>query len=103
MDPGAVGFRGQVEAFADAEIVVGPHGAGLANAAFMAPGGALIELTHTGRVVWTFHEVAGAAGLAYGCVIGDVDKADENPIYADFTLDVDAVESAVRAALAVVA
>jgi len=102
VDPGTLSFREQVEIFADAEIVVGPHGAGLTNAAFMAPGGAVVELTHTGRVVWTFHEVACASKLAYACVVGDMAAGEGPALFADFTVDVDAVDSAVRAAVAAV-
>jgi capsular polysaccharide biosynthesis protein len=101
-DPGRLSFAQQIEVFAQAEIVVGPHGAGLANAIFMPPGGALIELTHAGRVVWTFHEVAAAAGLAYGCVIGEMEPGADNPFFADFSVDCDAVDAALRAALAAV-
>jgi hypothetical protein len=99
VDPGTLSFRQQVELFADAAVVVGPHGAGLTNAAFMAPGGAVVELTHTGRAVWTFHEVACASGHAYACVVGDMTSGDDQPIFADFKVDVDAVDAAVRAAL----
>jgi hypothetical protein len=102
VDPGALSFAEQVETFANAEIVVGPHGAAMTNAAFMSPGGAVVELTHTGRVVWTFHEIACANGLAFGCVVGDMAKENENPLFADFSVDVDAVDGAVRAAIAAV-
>jgi len=102
IDPGGLSFAEQVETFAQAEIVVGPHGAALTNTAFMSPGGAVVELTHTGRVVWTFHEVASANRLAFGCVVGDMTNAEENPLFADFSVDVDAVDAAVRAAIAAV-
>jgi hypothetical protein len=102
IDPGALTFREQVALFADAEIIVGPHGAGLTNAAFMAPGGAVIELTHTGRVVWTFHEVACASGHAYACVVGDMTSGQDQPLFADFAVDVEAVDKAVVAAIVAV-
>jgi capsular polysaccharide biosynthesis protein len=102
VDPGALTFREQVELFSEAEIVVGSHGAGLTNAAFMAPGGAVVELTHTGRVVWTFHEVACASGHAYACVVGDMTSGQDQPMFADFAVDVEAVDKAVRAAIAAV-
>ncbi|TAL01267.1 MAG: glycosyltransferase family 61 protein [Rhodospirillaceae bacterium] len=102
VDPGALTFREQVDLFAGAEIVVGPHGAGLTNAAFMAPGGAVVELTHTGRVVWTFHEVACASGHAYACVVGDMASGNAHPLFADFSVDVDAVDGAIRAVVAAI-
>ena len=63
----------------------------------MAPGGALVELTHTGRVVTTYHELAAAAGLAYAAEIGDIAGDASRPILADFTIDADAAEAAVDA------
>ena len=97
--PGGLSVRDQAALFAGASVVVGPHGAGLTNAAFMAPGGALVELTHTGRVVGTYHELAGAVGLRYAAVVGDMTGDTSQPILADFTIDVDAIDAAVEAAL----
>jgi capsular polysaccharide biosynthesis protein len=102
VNPGALSFTDQVALFADAEIVVGAHGAGLTNAVFMAPGGAVVELTHDKRVVWTYHEVAGAAGLNYACIVGDAVVNDKNDdvLFADFSAELDALETAVQAASA---
>ncbi len=102
VNPGAMSFPDQVALFAEAEMVVGAHGAGLTNCVFMAPGGALIELTHDKRVVWTYHEVAGAAGLNYACIVADavLNDANDDILYADFTVDLDALETAVKAAVA---
>jgi capsular polysaccharide biosynthesis protein len=99
LDPGTLSFDQQVAAFSDAALVVGAHGAALTNAAFMAPGGGVVELTHTARVVWTFHEVACASGLAYACVIGARASETDNPLFVDFSVDPDAVDAAVDAAL----
>ncbi len=102
VNPGALSFADQVALFADAEIVVGAHGAGLTNAVFMGAGGALIELTHDKRVVWTYHEVAGAAGLNFACIVADAVANDRNDdiLFADFSADLDALEAAVKAATA---
>ena len=97
--PGALSVRDQAALFARAAVVVGPHGAGLTNAAFIAPGGAIVELTHTGRVVATYHELAQAADLTYAAVIGDMAGDTSQPILADFTVDADAVDAAVDAVL----
>lgn len=104
VNPGALSVTEQVELFAGAEIVAGPHGAGLTNAVFMAPGGAIIEMTHDKRVVWTYHEVAGAAGHAYACVVNDalLKSADEDTLFADFNVDLDALDAAVKAAVAAI-
>ncbi len=100
VNPGALSFDDQVKLFSDAAIVLGPHGAGLANAVFMSGGGAVIELTHDRRVFRTFHELAAAAGHAYACVIGEAAGDDKDSILADFTVDPGAVEAAIKAAVA---
>ena len=102
VNPGALSVKEQVELFAGAEMVAGPHGAGLTNAVFMAPGGAIIEMTHHQRVVWTYHEVAGAAGLSYACIVNDaiINNTDDDALYADFSVDLDALDAAVKAAIA---
>ena len=99
IDPGALSFQQQVAAFAEAAVIVGPHGAALTNGAFMPPGGALVELTHSARVVWTFHEIAAASRLSFACVIGSRTSESENALFADFRVDADAVDAAVDAAL----
>lgn len=43
-DPGAVTVQEQIDAFAAAEVVVGPHGAGLVNLNFASPGIKVLEL-----------------------------------------------------------
>ena len=71
----------------------------MTNAMFMNPGGAMVELTHEKRVMITFHEVAGAAGLHYACVVGDMlETPDQPPLFSDFSVNVDVVEAAVKAA-----
>ncbi len=42
VDPATLDLRGQVETFADAACILGPHGAGLVNAAFAPPDADLI-------------------------------------------------------------
>ncbi|MCW2950710.1 MAG: hypothetical protein JWN41_1723, partial [Thermoleophilia bacterium] len=43
-DPGSVTVQEQIDAFAAAEVVVGPHGAGLVNLNFASPGVKVLEL-----------------------------------------------------------
>ena len=99
VDPGARSVAEQVKLFADAGVVVGAHGAALTNAIFMGEGAGIIELTHTDRVVNTYHEVAGAAKLNYACVIGDVAGDCSQPVFSDFAVDVDALEAALKSVL----
>jgi capsular polysaccharide biosynthesis protein len=46
--PETLPFRDQMKLFAEAEIVAGSHGSGLANAIFMAPGTGMCEVVQAG-------------------------------------------------------
>lgn len=58
-------LRGQVDLFAGATVVVGAHGAGLANALWMAPRSTMVELQPTGYFHTCFAALARAAQLRY--------------------------------------
>jgi hypothetical protein len=57
--------------FAAAEIVVGPHGAGLADLAFCAPGTAVLELIPESHVMPYWYTLSEAARLRYGYLVSD--------------------------------
>jgi Glycosyltransferase 61 len=63
--PGAVSFAEQVRVFSEAEIVVGPHGAGLANALFMPEGSAMLELHHPDFNRPYYQRLAATLGVHY--------------------------------------
>jgi capsular polysaccharide biosynthesis protein len=58
--------------FAHAEIIVGPHGAGLANIVFARPRCRVVELHAEHWVNWCYRRLAGALDLDYDCVVGKV-------------------------------
>ncbi len=60
----------QARLFQEAEMVVAPHGAGLANMVFAAPGLRVIELLPDGAINWCYRHLAAASGHGYDCVIG---------------------------------
>jgi len=72
---GKLPFAEQVELFADARIVVGPHGAGLANAVFCQPGTVLIEFMPENRVIDCFERTARFVGMTYHAIVGIEDDA----------------------------
>jgi capsular polysaccharide biosynthesis protein len=68
VDPGTFSVQEQINLFAGAEIVVAPHGAGLTNIAFSAPGTAVLELfandyVHLG--LWAIAESVGGIHYRY--------------------------------------
>jgi hypothetical protein len=63
-------FADQVQLFSEAEIIVGPHGAGFTNAVFAQPGASLIELFSPSWMNGCFWALANACGHRYGFMIG---------------------------------
>ena len=64
-------FRDQVKLFSESELVVGIHGAGLSNVAFMPAGGGVVEILPSWYQVEFFGLVARDAGLRFARVAGD--------------------------------
>ncbi len=84
----------QAELFADAEIIVGPHGAGLANLAFARHGTRVLELFPQTHATPAFALVAESRGLGYaamGCV--PVVHQPGRPGQDDLLADVGAIQA----------
>ena len=72
IDPGAMTPAEQVRCFAEAECVVGIHGAGLTNLAFAPPGVGVVELFAPDYVNECFWALATTVeGLRYRYLVGD--------------------------------
>jgi capsular polysaccharide biosynthesis protein len=67
---GRMSFADQVQLFGEAEIIVGPHGAGFTNAVFARPGAALIEFFSPRYINGCFWALANACGHRYGFTVG---------------------------------
>lgn len=93
--------REQAQAFSAAEIIVAPHGAGLANIVFCQPGTAVVELfaaAYVNPVFWRLADVV--PGLRYTYIVADGSQRDgdeEGPVAADVRVDVGTVLSALDA------
>jgi capsular polysaccharide biosynthesis protein len=80
----------QIAVFRAARVVVGPHGAGLANLVFCAPGTRVVELAHAEYFNPTFWRLAALRGLDYrplatpaGRAVGEERRANRLDIEAD--------------------
>ncbi|MEE9322811.1 MAG: glycosyltransferase 61 family protein [Granulosicoccus sp.] len=68
--------REQAVLFAEAQVVLGPHGAGFSNIAFCQPGTTVIELfsAHMAPCFWVISEVTGLRHAVHFC--GDFDETN---------------------------
>lgn len=68
-----LGFAEQVRLFSEAKVIIGPHGAGLANMVFANPGATVIELTPGGNRNGRgyFENLAAGASHHYRRVVGN--------------------------------
>ncbi|HWD53449.1 MAG TPA: glycosyltransferase family 61 protein [Acidimicrobiales bacterium] len=97
IDPGQMSVRDQIRAFAEASIIVAPHGAALANLVFASPGSSVIELFPAGALVPDFWKLAsGVPGLEYRYLAGRGEPAARGRaqlIVSDIEVDLDVLAS----------
>lgn len=74
--------RDQIAMFAEASVVVGPHGAGLTNTLATAAGAWLVELHPGDEVNYVYWLQAGVLGLRYAFLAGSPPVGPR-----DFTVD----------------
>ncbi|MBC8010793.1 MAG: glycosyltransferase family 61 protein, partial [Burkholderiales bacterium] len=97
-----LGWAEQIAVFRRARVVVAPHGAGLANLAFCAPGTRVVELVGRAYFNPVFWRLAALRGLDYrpvlaraegGAAAGQI-REDRSENKRDLTADVGAVLTA---------
>jgi len=67
--PGSLSFAEQIAAFRDATHIVAPHGAGLANILWCAPGTHVLEVFHPHYGTWAYGMIKDALGLDYATLV----------------------------------
>lgn len=105
VDPGRLSIQDQWRTFAEAEVVVAPHGAALANIAFCRPGATVVEIMSPRFATPLFGRLAAIRGLRYGVVLGDrpfpPEGNDPNERTVDFGVKSENVLALVRQMLEV--
>ena len=118
LDAGDLSVAGQIQAFAEADVIVALHGAALANLVFCSPGATLIELFPSGSLVADYWKMAsGVPGLEYRYLCGTgppvpatrsgqvptfgppTGRARADFVVADITVDLPRLEAMVHEAL----
>jgi len=71
VDPGTLSVRDQIDHFAAADVIVGPHGAAFSNLVFIQPGTRVLELfapSYVKRTFWTI--CTGIPDVRYQYLVG---------------------------------
>jgi Glycosyltransferase 61 len=101
LDPGAMPVREQIRAFAEAEWIVAPHGAALANLAFASPGASVVELFAPDYVQGCYWKIADCVeGVGYRYLLGagrSPRGGRMNGVMSDITIELAALERALDA------
>lgn len=96
VDPHSLTLEGQRDAFGSARVIVGPHGAGLANAIFARAPVAIVELYHS-TLQHFFGALSEVLGARYLAVRGEAlaapsaDARQRRPDNADYRVDPEAL------------
>jgi capsular polysaccharide biosynthesis protein len=91
-------FADQVRLFAEAEIVVSAHGAGLSNLVFCPRGAGLVELFSPGYVNVCYWAVANQIGVDYRYVLGEARQSPggKGAVHENIFVDITKVRAALR-------
>jgi capsular polysaccharide biosynthesis protein len=99
VDPGALSVVEQIRTFGEADVIVAPHGAALANLAFCSPGAVVIELFPSQSLVPDYWKMAsGVPGLDYrylGGIGRPAGTSRHQFVTADITVDLGQLERTV--------
>lgn len=93
--PGALPVEEQIRLFAEARIIVGPHGSAWANIVYAGPGAAMLEVQPLGDYHPAMYSIAKLGGVHYGSYMTE----GQGP-HTDLMVDVGRVVEMVRELLA---
>jgi Glycosyltransferase 61 len=87
----------QIRLFAEAQVVVGPHGAGFTNLLWCAPGTKIMEFFYGGYTPPFFYYISQLLGLEYSCMIDDSDDSENwSLIEMDIAVDIDVLKREIK-------
>jgi hypothetical protein len=103
IDPGTLTVQEQINAFAGAEFILAPHGAGLTNITFCSPGAKVMEMFAPSYVHLGLWNIAEAIdGVEYRYLVGEGNHPAGKPmldVLQDVSIPPATVEAAVNAFL----
>jgi hypothetical protein len=103
LESGGMSMAEQIMMFAEADVIIGNHGAGLANIVFCQKGTTVIEISSPRYIFGVFHDLATRCDLEYYLIFGQ--DADLSHDYGwthqadDYSVDLALVQRAVEIAI----
>lgn len=86
VDPGTLTVQEQIDTFADAEIIVAPHGAGLTNVTFSPPDVRVLEMFASTYVHLGLWSICEALGAQYRYLIADGPRGSNSGVHDDVSI-----------------
>ena len=91
VDPGTLSVQEQIDTFADAEVIVAPHGAGLTNVTFSPPDVRVLEMFASTYVHFGLWSICEALGAQYRYLIADGPNGSNSGVHDDVSIPVQRV------------
>jgi capsular polysaccharide biosynthesis protein len=86
VDPGTLPVQEQIDTFADAEIIVAAHGAGLTNVTFSPPDVRVVEMFASTYVHFGLWSICEALGAQYRYLIADGPNGTNSGVHDDVSI-----------------
>ncbi len=90
--PEQMALAEQARVFAGAEVVIAPHGSGLANYVYCRPGGTVVEIVNPRGAETGCMTIAARRGLRHGMLYGDGIDPAEDVLLEDMYLDLEKLQ-----------
>lgn len=101
IEPERLSTEAQIEAFAGADVIVGPAGSAMFNVVFARPGTKVIDIESEPNWIYAHTGLFASCQMRYGLFVGRCDPADARPVHRRWTVDIpalmDRVASFIRA------
>lgn len=89
-------FPDQVALMSEASVIIGLHGAGLANMIFCQEGAHVIEIIDPGRPNPHYYALASCLGHSYWVLEGRPVDAKADPVYRDLSVDIPELSDVIK-------
>jgi capsular polysaccharide biosynthesis protein len=86
LDPGTLSVQEQIDTFAEAEVIVAPHGAGLTNVTFSPPDVRVLEMFASTYVHLGLWSICEALGAQYRYLVAEGPNGANSGVHDDITI-----------------